>query len=130
MSFVYQVVVLGSNLSEVARLNWAFANKTPLDSIAEKVEMVMTTLLLQRPHHKSTPKEDLTCLKRRFELWQNGDITSLLKEGTTIQERLKFSKAVDSDDTIAKKFTQMMLTGNGNAAMTYVINQAEEAFLS
>jgi hypothetical protein len=116
-------------VQEVTRLNWAFANKSPLESIAQKAEMVITPLLLQRPHSKSTPKEDLECLKRRFELWQSGDIASLLKEGTTIQARLKSSKPQDSDDTIARRFTQLMLSGNGKSAMTYIVNQGKGGVL-
>ena len=89
--------------------------------------MVMTPLLLQRPHGKSKPKEDLECLKRRFELWQRGDIAALLDEAITIQERLESSKPKDDDETIARKFTHLMLSGNGKAAMSYVINQGKKA---
>ena len=110
-------------------MNWAFANRSPLESIAQKAEMVMTPLLLQRPHGKSKPKEDLACLKRRFELWQNGDIAALLKEGTFIQARLETSKPRDSDETIVRKFTQLMLSGNGKSAMTYLVNQSKGGVL-
>jgi hypothetical protein len=116
-------------VQEVARLNWAFASRSPLESIAQKAEMVMTPLLLQRSHRKSKPKEDLACLKRRLILWQNGDINSLLKECTTIQTRLQTSEARDSDDTIARKFSQMMLMGNGKSAMTYIVNQGKGGIL-
>ena len=68
-------------VQELTKLNWAYANRTPLESIAQKAEMVMTPLLLQRSHSKSKPKEDLACLKRRLELWQLGDIQSAFERG-------------------------------------------------
>ena len=67
--------------------------------------------------------------KRRLILWQNGDINSLLKECTTIQTRLQTSEARDNDDTIARKLSQMMLTGNGKSAMTYIVNQGKGGIL-
>ena len=33
-------------VQELVKLNWAYANRTPLESIAQKAEMVMTPLLL------------------------------------------------------------------------------------
>ena len=70
-------------------------------------------LLLQRPHSRSTPKENLA-----IELWQQGDIQSLLKECSTIQSRLESSI-----------FMKMMLNGNGKAAMRYVVNQSKGGIL-
>ena len=116
-------------VQELTKLNWAYANRTPLECIAQKAEMVMTPLLLQRPHSKSKPKEDLACLKRRLELWQRGDIKALLKEGKDIQSRLESFKSQDNDDTIARRFATMMLNGNGKAAMRYVVNQAKGGVL-
>ena len=116
-------------VQELTKLNWAYANRSPLEIIAQKAEMVITPLLLQRPHSKSTPKENLACLIRRIEMWQQGDIQSLLKEGSAIQSRLESSRSRDDDDSIARIFTTMMLNGNGKAAMRYVVNQSKGGIL-
>ena len=38
---------------------------------------------------KKENKENISRLKRRMELWKDGDLASLLKEALTIQHRLK-----------------------------------------
>ena len=45
----------------------------------------MPSLLLQKPTKNSKAKEHNTALGRRLQLWQEGNLASLLKEGETIQ---------------------------------------------
>lgn len=116
-------------VQQLVMLNDAYATASPLECVSQKAEMVITPLLLQRPHSKSTPKENNECLKRRHDLWIKGDIKALLKEGTAIQSRLESSGSRPDDATIAKRFAEMMFNGNGKGAMRYVVDQAKGGVL-
>jgi hypothetical protein len=116
-------------VAEVARLNLAFADRSPLEGIAIKASMVIIPLLLQKPHAKSKSKEHVECLKRRLSLWLAGNIKALVREGETIQARLKSSKTFDDDAMIAKKFSAMMFKGNSRGAMRYVSDQTKGGVL-
>jgi hypothetical protein len=59
------------------------------ERLSLKAVAVMTPLLLQKPHAKSTLKENIAHLERRMILWRKGDIRSLIGEGQTIQDRLE-----------------------------------------
>ena len=91
--------------------------------------MVIFKLLLQKPHHRSTSKEHRECLLRRLELWKNGEIGTLLREGKTIQARLKTHSPPSDEATIAKKFASLIFEGNGRAAMRYVTEEKDNGVL-
>jgi hypothetical protein len=116
-------------VAEVARLNRAYADRGPLEGIALKASMVIIPLLLQKPHAKSKSKDHVECMKRRLSLWDAGNIKALLREGGTIQARLKSSKTFDDDATIARKFSAMMFKGNSRGAMRYVSDQTKGGVL-
>ena len=48
----------------------------------------MPALLLQKPSKKSKSREYLVALERRLQLWERGEIKSLLLEVEIIQQRL------------------------------------------
>ena len=78
-------------VAELARLFEAYATESPIETFAIKAAMTMPTLLLQKPHAKSKTRDHITCLKRRLELWEKGDLAKLLKEGKSIQNHLRVS---------------------------------------
>ena len=57
-----------SFIQEITRLLQAFANGSPMESIALKTSFVMQILLLQKPSKKSKSKDHISHLKRRLEL--------------------------------------------------------------
>ena len=77
-----------------ARLYSAFANGSALESIALMATTVLPILTLQLPHKRSKVKQHIKCLERRLKAWSDGDLTTLVNEGRTIQQRLpKTSRA-------------------------------------
>ena len=68
-----------------------WTDNLPLKLIAFKPLHIMPALLLQKPSKTSKSKDHLAALARRLELWDDGKISELLYEGTTIQERLSNS---------------------------------------
>ena len=66
-------------------------NDSPLAETSFKMIMVKSQLLLQKPSIKSKIKDYISALERRFDLWLEGEFTSLLEEGKTIQKDLKKS---------------------------------------
>ena len=79
-------------VKELTRLFNAFNTESALESVAIKAAMIMPALLLQKPQTKSKTKSHIISLKRRLELWEKGDISSLLKEGELIQRQLPSAK--------------------------------------
>ena len=76
------------NIKEVTRLLNAWTQNPPLRSISLKAIHTMPALLLQKPSKKSKSREYLVALERRLQLWERGEIKSLLLEVEIIQQRL------------------------------------------
>ena len=76
-------------VKECTRLILAYVDGSSLEPVALKALMVMPTLSLQRPFLKSKTKDYHQCLQRRLDLWEAGDIKSLLQEGRALQRRLE-----------------------------------------
>jgi len=75
-------------VQELSRLISAFGEGSALEGIAIKATMIQCTLLLQRPYQSASTSDFISCLKRRLDLWKQGDIDELLHEGRVIQHRL------------------------------------------
>ena len=75
-------------IDEISRLVNLWTNDTPLQNIALKAIHVMPALLIQKPNKASKAKKHLKALERRLRLWE-GNITKLVNEIKTIQERLR-----------------------------------------
>ena len=103
---------------ETSRLLRAFGESTPLESIAFTAVMVMPHLLLQKPHSRSKVKDHVKCLERRLSLWQRGDISALLLEGRTIQQKLTNTfSGDDHTEKLAKSFSKHIRKGNVKSAL-------------
>ena len=81
---------------ELAKLYESYGSASAMECIALKAAMVLPPLLLQKPHRQSKSREHIKCLERRLQLWREGDITTLLDEGLTIQQHLKHSRHIVS----------------------------------
>ena len=77
-----------SFIYELARLFQAFTTGSALESVALKAATVLPLLLLQKSHHNFKSKDHVACLERRMKLWEEGNITELVREGTAIQNRI------------------------------------------
>ncbi len=105
-------------VAELARLYGAFAAASALETVALKAAIVMPQLLLQKPHQKSKTKEHITCLKRRLELWKDGDLTSLLNEASTTQYRLEKSfRQRKTTNNPARQFADLIFRGKIKQAL-------------
>ena len=65
-------------MRELSRLFQAFGDGSAMECVALKAAMVLPALLLQKPHAKSKAKEHSTHLEHRLNLWEKGDINSLV----------------------------------------------------
>ena len=95
-------------IHETTRLINSWIDDSALKPVAFKAIMVMPALLLQKPSRTSKAKDHTKALSRRLELWQKGDLNSLLQEGITIQNQLDSSKKVKSTEEISKLFFKKM----------------------
>ena len=76
-------------------------NDTPLKSIALKVIYVMPALQI----------------KRRLRLWEEGNITELVNESKTIQDRLPSTNSQTNIEKLSYKFKQLMQKSNVSGAL-------------
>ena len=104
---------------EVSRMFRAFADSSALESVAMKAVMVMPALLLQKPHPRSKARDHVVHLERRLQLWLDGRLDELLKEGRTIQRQLLRNPPKQQEDT-ARVFAKLMMEGKVWAALRIV----------
>ena len=78
----------------------------------------MPAVLLQKPHPKSTSKQNTQYLTKRLDLWEEGKFDTLMKEGRGIQEKLRMNKnKLETPEHITEVFTKFMLQGKVHAAL-------------
>ena len=120
-----------SFVAELARLYRAFANGSAMESIALMATTVLPILALQLPHKRSKVKEHIKYLERRLKTWSDGDLTTLVKEGRTIQPRLpKTSRVnVESESRLARTFANLMFRGKTHAALDLLANSGKGGVL-
>ena len=119
-----------SFVSELARLFKAFATSSALESIALKAATLLPVLLLQKPSHKSKAKDHITCLERRLDTWQEGDLQELLREGRAIQQRIPKASQSSNDEKVSRSFANLMFQGKTKAALRLLSDQSKGGILS
>ena len=120
-------------IGELAKLYDAFASESSYESFAIKAAMTMPALLLQKPHSKSKTRDHISCLSRRLELWEKGNITELLKEGKMIQSHLRSSFGAhpnDDSEKLARTFSKLMMEGRIRAALRLLRMNTHTGLLS
>jgi len=93
--------------------------------------LVMPALLLQHPHSHSKSRDHLACLERRLPLWKDGNILTLLEEGSIIQKCLPSCGGSNSSspENTAWVFARLMFQGKVKAALRCLSNQSRGSFL-
>ena len=119
-----------SFIVETSRLLQAFADGSALQCIALKASLVMQTLLLQKPSQKSKARDHVSHLKRRLEMWKEGNIQALLQEGRCIQRYLTKRPRPSDDEAIARNFGRMMEQGKVRSALQYLSRHSTGGILS
>ena len=104
-------------VSQLALLYNAFGTASALEPVALQATIVMPHLLLQKPHKGSKNKVHLECLKTRLELWKDGKIEELLKEGRAIQSRFPRTPHKHLDENVARSFSNLMFEGKITQAL-------------
>ena len=92
-------------------------NAQPLCELVLKMAMIMPGLLLQKPSRKSTAKQHTEYLKRRLDLWTAGKFDELMREGRSIQQKLKQNRKDETHEHLSKIFAKLMLQGKVHAAL-------------
>ena len=85
-----------------------------MESVALKASFVMQMLLLQKPNKRSKAMDHISNLKRRLELWKQGNIEAL------VQEPLVNKSRPSDNGAIARNFGRMMEQGKVKAALRYL----------
>ena len=68
--------------------------------------------------------QNISCLQRRVALWENGELSDLLKEGTLIQRSVKSGSNTDVKRA-AHKFSSLMMQGKVRAALRSLSDNSE-----
>ena len=104
-------------ISEVTKTINKFISGSHFESIAMTMVMIIFPLLLQKPSRNSKCKEHKEHLSRRLEMWRTGQLHKLLKECSTIQERMNSTK--HTPEHHEKVFVRLMLQGKISAALKW-----------
>lgn len=115
---------------ETARLLQAFTDGSALQCIALKASLVMHALPLQKPSQKSKARDHVAHLKRRLEMWREGNIQVLIQEGRCIQRHLTKRPRPSDDEAIARNFGKMMEQGKVRSALQYLSRHTTGGTLS
>ena len=65
--------------------------------------MVLPSVILQKPSATSKTKEHSVVIKRRLDLWRQGDLNMLMKEIRFIQDRFVSSRRARSVKTFQER---------------------------
>ena len=87
---------------------------------------VMPALLLRKPSKTSKANHHLKVLERRLRLWEEGNITELVNDSKTVQERLLSTNTQIYVEKLSHKFEQLMQKGNANGALRLLTNNNEQ----
>ena len=120
-------------VAELARLFDAFASHSALESIALRAATVLPILLLQKPSSTSKSKDHNECLKRRLALWKDGNLLELVREGRTIQHRLRNNRkplSSNAEQQLSRTFSRLMFEGKTHAAIQLLSDGGKGGFLS
>ena len=71
-------------------------------------------------------KDHLVSLEMRLEIWEEGNISNLLREEETIQEKMKISEKVMNIEKISLKFKNIMSKGNVNRVLKPLTQDIED----
>ena len=109
-------------VNELARLFAAFASGSTLQSVSLKATVVLPHVVLQKPYRSSKPKDHALSLERRMKLWEQGDLTELLKEGRAIRKRFSSSRHQGDEQQVAHSTLAalQLLTDQGKGGLFHL----------
>ena len=93
------------------RLLHLYADKSGLENIGLKAAMIFPSLMLMKPSRKSKMKDERSCLKRRLQLWEEGEIRQLRNEAEALQRRYVTSASPPKAQPIARRFGNLLRKG-------------------
>ena len=117
-------------VQELSRLFRAYAEGSALESVALRATTVMSILLLQKPARNSKPKDNSSCLERRLQLWQVGDVNTLVLEGRCLQKRLAKNLSRNRrEQDLMRSFSNLMFKGKVKAALDLLTRKGKGGVL-
>ena len=111
-------------VNELTTLFNSYDTASSMECIALKAAMVMSALLLQRPHRDSKSHDHIACLECCLPLWHDGNIKTLLDEGIMYYSTMSI---YNSQDT-ARVFAKLTFQGKVKAALRFVSDQSQGFF--
>ena len=106
-------------LNEVDKTLQPFIERSPGEHHAITASLIIFPLLLQKPSKKSKTRDHKKHLKRRLELWRQGNLSDLVRECKQIQKRLHKKRDI-GENQLNKVFSKLMLQGKVSAAMKWI----------
>ena len=116
-------------IDDMTCLHNGWINKNAIKDIAFKTLMIMPNLLLQKLQKSSKAKDHLKALKRKLELWNQGNLHELLHEAMTVRKSLKTISSSRVTGETSKRFASLIHKGNVNAAIKLLTNNIQNDIL-
>ena len=108
---------------ELVQILKGFNDSSAVEEFSLTAFLVIIPLVLQKTSKNSKVSEHKTHLKRRLELWRDGNILELVRECESIQKRLRAELRVNQTQS-HKVFTKFMLEGNVNGALRWIASKS------
>ena len=89
----------------------------------------MPALLLQKPSKNSKSKNHVVSIERRLKFWEEWNISSLVREKETIQEKMKINEKGMNIKKISLKFKNMMSKENVSGAFKLLTEKMSNEIL-
>ena len=106
-------------ITELTRLVNLFNFDTVWRDMALSLVMIFPPLLLQQPSAKAKAKDNIKYMKKRLQLWKEGDLDSIMSECREIQKRIKF-KSIELEQQRRKAFCRLMMEGKVAKALNFI----------
>ena len=117
-------------IQEMTNLINTWCNKTEWREIAITSVMILPSLMLQKALPKSKTSENKKILQRRLTMWKGRKIDELVRECKAIQSRIGHTKRENTLSEVAKKFANLVISGNINGALKLLENEGRGGVLT
>ena len=112
-------------IKEMTRLLHHFNNKTAWEPVAMHLLIVFITLMLQKPAKNSKNRQNTKYLKKRLDLWKEGNLSAIMSECEEVQRRMQSKSPNQKKESVMRGFSRLMMTGKVRQALKLVDADSE-----
>ena len=102
-----------------------FNNKTAWEPIAIHLLIVFIALMLQKNAKISKMRQNTEYLKKRLDLWRDGNLSAIMSECEEVQRRMQSKSPKQKEESVMRGFSRLMMSGKVRQALKLVDADSE-----